>query len=76
VSVETGVTRMGTKSFDFEYRVVRGDGVELATGRTVQVAYDYPRGESIPIPDAWRRAMAAFEGELPAFRGASSSPEG
>lgn len=64
VVVETGVTRLGTKSFDFEYLVRRDDGVPLATGRSVLVAYDYHRGESIALPDAWRRAISEFEGEV------------
>ncbi len=61
VRVEAGVTRIGHKSFDFEYVVRRGDDVELATGSTVLVAYDYRNGRSIPIPDAWRRAISEFE---------------
>jgi hypothetical protein len=31
----------------------------------VLVAYDYCLGQSIPIPDEWRRIITAFEGELP-----------
>ena len=66
VVVEAGVTRLGTKSFEFNYLVRSGDGRSLATGRTVLVAYDYRHGRSIPIPDDWRRKISAFEGELPA----------
>ena len=65
VVVEAGVTRLGTKSFEFNYLVRTGDGRQLATGRTVLVAYDYRHGRSIPIPDEWRRAITAFEGGLP-----------
>jgi len=65
VLVEAGVTRLGTKSFEFNYLVRTSDGRQLATGRTVLVAYDYRQGRSIPIPDEWRRAILAFEGELP-----------
>lgn len=74
VVVETGVTRLGTKSFDFEYLVRRDDGVELATGRTVLVAYDYRNGESIPIPDAWRQAISAFEEVSEKLPGSSELP--
>jgi acyl-CoA thioesterase FadM len=38
-------------------------GEVVATGRTVQVAYDYQTQQSIPVPAAWREAIAAFEGE-------------
>jgi acyl-CoA thioester hydrolase len=65
VIVELGVTRMGTKSFDVEYLVRDAFGGEFATGKTVIVAYDYERWESIAIPDEWRNRIAEFE-KLPA----------
>jgi acyl-CoA thioester hydrolase len=65
VFVEAGVTRLGTKSLDLEYRLRTDDGRLLATGRTVLVAYDYHRARSIPIPDEWRRVITAFEDKLP-----------
>jgi acyl-CoA thioester hydrolase len=65
VVIEAGVTRLGTKSFEFNYLVRTADGRRLASGRTVLVAYDYRQGRSIPIPDEWRRTILAFEGELP-----------
>lgn len=64
-SVEVGVrtTRLGQRSFDLEY-VVRDSesGRVMATGRTVAVAYDYRRGETVVIPPAWRQTIEAFEG--------------
>lgn len=64
-SVEVGVrtTRLGQRSFDLEY-VVRDSesGRVMATGRTVGVAYDYRRGETVVIPPAWRQTIEAFEG--------------
>jgi len=65
VVVEAGITRLGTKSLQFEYLLRTDDGRPLATGRTTLVAFDYRRAVSIPIPDAWRLAITAFEGELP-----------
>jgi len=65
VVVDTGVTRLGTKSLHLEYLVHDPDGRPFATGRTVLVAYDYRRGVSIPVPDAWRTRIAEFEGMLP-----------
>jgi acyl-CoA thioester hydrolase len=61
VEVGVRVSRMGTKSMHMAYRMLVGDA-EVATGRTVQVAYDYPAGRSIPIPAAWRAKVTAFEG--------------
>ncbi|MCE7870159.1 acyl-CoA thioesterase [bacterium CPR1] len=42
-------SKLGTRSFDLEYRALRGDGQVAALGRTVQVAYDYTTGQTRPI---------------------------
>jgi len=56
------VTRLGTKSLTLDYAVRdSSSGSELATARTVLVAYDYLQRESIAIPAEWRRAIEAFE---------------
>ena len=60
VEVAVRTSRLGNKSLDMEYRLTV-DGVEAATGRTVQVAYDYAAERSIVIPDEWREKIAAFE---------------
>ncbi|MEW6569007.1 MAG: thioesterase family protein [Chloroflexota bacterium] len=67
-AIDVGVraARLGKRSFDLVYTVRdAGDGREMASGRTVVVAYDYTRRETIPIPEAWRRAIEAFEGIAP-----------
>lgn len=64
-SVRVGVrtSRLGNKSMTMEYLLEdSGDGRELATGETVLVTFDYRLGESIPLPENWRHAIAAFEG--------------
>jgi acyl-CoA thioester hydrolase len=57
--------RMGTKSFDFEYVLMRENPgqppAEAATGMTVQVAFDYERRESIRVPEDWRARITAYE---------------
>jgi acyl-CoA thioester hydrolase len=57
--VEIGVrcSRLGTKSFDLEYELRSGERL-VAEAMTVIVGYDYERGESAPIADAWREALA------------------
>ena len=35
--------------------------IEHASGSTVQVAYNYHASKTIPIPDEWRKIIAAFE---------------
>ena len=64
-SIHVGVrtVRLGNKSFQMEYAIEdQGSGATLATGRTVQVAYDYRSRQSIPIPQTWRQVLTGFEG--------------
>ena len=58
--IEVGVrtARLGTKSFDLEYELRRGEEV-VANATTVLVAYDYQSKSSKEIPDEWRRRLAA-----------------
>jgi acyl-CoA thioester hydrolase len=58
VAMEIGVrpARVGTKSFDLEYRLEQ-DGRAIAEARTVLVAYDYDRSESVAVPEPWRDAL-------------------
>ena len=58
--VEIGVraARFGTKSFDLEYALHVGDRL-VADAKTVLVAFDYERNQTIEIPGEWRRLLAA-----------------
>lgn len=57
------ITRLGNKSMNSEYAIEDSrDGRLFATGASVLVAYDYRLGQTVPIPSAWRRKIAAFEG--------------
>ncbi len=56
-------THLGHKSMQVAYRLVDGgDGRELARGESVLVTYDYHSRQAIPIPQAWRKRIAEFEG--------------
>ena len=59
-TVEVGVrpAHLGTKSFTLEYELRVGDRL-VGEASTVLVGYDYDRGESIPLPDDWRRSLTA-----------------
>jgi acyl-CoA thioester hydrolase len=60
--VQSRVSRLGNSSFDMDYRFVdEASGAVLATGRTVQVTYDYTAGRSVSLPDEWRTAIARLE---------------
>jgi acyl-CoA thioester hydrolase len=61
--VQARVSRLGNSSFDMEYRFVDDvSSTVLATGRTVQVAFDYAANRSVPLPDEWRAAITQLEG--------------
>jgi len=60
--IQVRVSRLGNSSFDMEYRFV--DEVSqavLATGRTVQVTFDYAAKRSVPLPEEWRAAIIQLE---------------
>lgn len=65
------VNMFGTKSFTMEYMVARaGDGAMIATGQSVQVAYDYATARTIAVPEALRAAVARRQAERdPAHEG-------
>jgi acyl-CoA thioester hydrolase len=59
------VSKLGNKSLTFSYEIQDVDhGQVLASAETVLVAYDYRAGKSMPIPEAWRAKISAFE-EIP-----------
>jgi acyl-CoA thioester hydrolase len=60
VTVWIRVSHLGRKSFHFEYQLETERG-EIATGRTVQVCYDYRQQQSVLMPDHWREAILTYE---------------
>ncbi len=65
VSVYTRCARLGGKSFDLAYVLVRHrpDAPDslCAEGLSVMVAYDYSADRTIPVPQTWRDGMMAYE---------------
>jgi acyl-CoA thioester hydrolase len=64
-TLEVGVRtdRIGSKSLTIQHEIRTDDGRIVADASTIQVAFDYERGETIPVPDEWRRILAEFEGK-------------
>ncbi len=65
-AIEVGVqtTTIGTKSIQMEYLIRdQNDQHELASGRTVLVAFDYLAGQSITVPERWKKLIQSFEAE-------------
>jgi len=56
VEVTMWPTRVGNKSFDLAYELKVGDRL-VAEAMTVLVAFDYERGESVPLRDDWRKLL-------------------
>jgi acyl-CoA thioester hydrolase len=61
VTVAVRATDLSTSSIPLVYEV-RVDGDVAATAETLLVTFDKEAGESRPMPDAWREAIAAHEG--------------
>jgi acyl-CoA thioester hydrolase len=60
--IQVRVSRLGNSSFDMEYRFVDDvSGAVLASGRTVQVTFDYAANRSVPLPAEWRQTLVTFE---------------
>ena len=58
VEIAVRPSRFGTKSFHLDHELTV-DGRLIAEAKTVLVAFDYARRESIELPDEWRRRLAA-----------------
>ncbi|HEU4403158.1 MAG TPA: thioesterase family protein [Candidatus Polarisedimenticolia bacterium] len=57
------VASFGRSSFAFEYLIQdRLSGREVATGRTVQVVYDYEASRVRPLDEPLKEAIRRFEG--------------
>ncbi len=58
IYVETRVERIGQKSLTVYQRIIEHDSEEVkAESRTVLVAFDFSRQESVPVPESWRQQI-------------------
>lgn len=58
--VRLGISAIGRSSFTIEYEIVASSGGELvAQARSVQVAYDYEQGRSVPLAPVVRTKLEA-----------------
>lgn len=61
VEIAMWTSRIGTKSWTFKYSIRgRGGGDVLAEVETVQVAYDYAKGASVPVSPALRARLESI----------------
>lgn len=59
IEVTTEVERIGTKSLTLLQRLVAADGSVRSESRSVMVAFDFEAQQSVPVLDAWRKALEA-----------------
>ncbi|MBP3374132.1 MAG: acyl-CoA thioesterase [Bacteroidaceae bacterium] len=62
IVIQTSITRLGNKSFTLCQRAlnIRTQSIKCEC-RTIMVAFDYQKNESIRMPQAIREKIAAFE---------------
>ena len=57
------IARLGNRSFECAYRVAEEKADRLVCdGRSVQVIFDYAKGETFPMPEELKAKVRAFEG--------------
>ena len=59
VRIETGVARLGTKSFTLRQRLLQ-DGAETARALTVLAVLDIATRRALALREAWRAALAPY----------------
>lgn len=62
VEVMTRVDWIGRSSVHMTHLLTGSEGRELARSEAVLVAFDYSVERPMPVSDAWRATMAAYEG--------------
>ena len=62
VILQMWVKDIGTKSFSFEYRLVdlSDEAMVYATGKSIQVCYDYQKNRSIEVPSKMRERLTLY----------------
>ena len=62
IIVYTKCSKIGNKSFDLNYTMIKANNrQEVAGGITTLVAYSYGENKTIPIPEEWKAKINEFE---------------
>ena len=63
LEIRLAVAEIGRSSFTLRYQITQVASAALvAVGSTVMVAYDYPSGKSVPLPDEARALLERLRG--------------
>jgi len=68
VTVSVWSSRIGDRSWDFDYSIHGDRRVEYAVGRTTQVAYDYNTRSTVQISGKLRKELMKYVGLPLKFR--------
>ncbi len=62
IKLQMWVENIGTKSFAFAYKLAGSsdESVVFATGKSVQVCYDYQKAQSIVVPEKMKKTLSSF----------------
>lgn len=71
VKVSVWVSRIGVRSWDFDYSIRGPGGAEYAIGRTTQVGYDYKARTAIRVSGKLKEGLAKYVGRPVKFREAN-----
>jgi len=64
VHVYTRCSRIGNKSFDLQYRIIKNEKekeILIADSTSVMVAFDYTKQKSIEVPSEWKDLLRSYE---------------
>ncbi len=64
LNVSVGITRFGNKSFDCMYTINTDTGRQIASAKTIQVAYDYITNSTVKVPEKFKQAVIEYQGNL------------
>jgi acyl-CoA thioester hydrolase len=68
ITVSVWVSRIGGRSWDFDYSIEGPRKVEYAIGRTTQVAYDYKTRATVRMSGKLKKELAKYIGKPFIFR--------
>ncbi len=61
LDIRLRTSRIGSRSFDMEFEITGPDGTRLASGKTVQVCYDYAAARAVVMDPVVRARIEGFE---------------
>ena len=64
LTIEIRLSRMGNSSFDFAYRIVRGDAL-IVVANSTQVCFDFEHNRVSRVPADWRALIEGYEAAAP-----------